>query len=214
MTELVNHTSYTDYLDSILIGDRVRSNQIVQAYLSQRMKIKDVYEGVIKPSLYKVGEMWEYNQISVATEHLASALTEAVMNDVYKIVVKKPKQKNKVVLTCIENEFHQIGLKMVSDIFELNGWNSYFLGANTPTFSLFELIRTIKPDFLAISISIYFHMHELERLLKLISIEFPDLNVIVGGQAFLHGGDSVLKELKRVKYIPDLFKLEEQIISM
>lgn len=35
---------------------------------------------------------------------------------------------------------HEIGMRMVADFFEMEGWDTYYLGANTPTRSILQTI--------------------------------------------------------------------------
>ena len=39
-----------------------------------------------------------------------------------------PKNGLKFVGSCIDEENHEVGLRMVSDILELDGWDTYFFG--------------------------------------------------------------------------------------
>lgn len=198
----------TDFLNSLLTGNRNICSKIVNEQIDNKISIKDLYENLIKTSLYKVGELWEFNKISVATEHLASAIVEATLNELYSEIISKEKSKKNIIVSCVEKEFHQIGIKMVSDIFELNSWNSYFLGANTPINELISFTKIIKPDILAISLSIYFHFPILETMIQNIRIEFPDLLILVGGQAFRRGGQDVISKYENVKYLPDLNSID------
>lgn len=203
-----------DFLNSLLTGNRNICSKIINDHLNSQMSIENLYENLIKTSLYKVGELWEFNKISVATEHLASAIVEAILNEIYPTVTSKEKNEKKVIVSCVENEFHQIGIKMVSDIFELNNWNSYFLGANTPTNELISYAKTIKPDILAISLSIYFHLPILEIMIQKIRNEFPDLLILVGGQAFQKGGNDVISKYSNVTYLPDLHSIDLYIKNL
>lgn len=198
----------SEFLDSLLTGDRNICSKIVHEQLNNHTSIKEIYENTIKINMYEVGELWEYNKISVATEHLASAIVEAVLNELYPSIISQDKNERNVILTCVENELHQIGIKMVSDIFELNSWNSYFLGANTPISELISFTKDIKPDIIAISLSIYFNHTTLEKMIKQIRNEFPDLFILVGGQAFLRGGHEIVNQYSNVKYLPDLNSID------
>lgn len=152
----------SDFLNALLEGNRCECSRIVHSHLKNKIIVHDLYEKVIRKSLYEVGKLWERNQISVATEHLASAIVEALLNELYMTVDNNDKGVGKVIVSCVENEHHQIGIKMVSDIFELNGWSSFFLGANTPTNELMSFTQYIKPDMLAISQTIYSNISILE----------------------------------------------------
>lgn len=202
-------TPHKEFLDFLISGNRSKCSDFAHNYVKiNQTSIQDLYENIFKKALYDVGELWEYNKISVATEHLASAIVEAILNEFYSEIITKEKTNNTVIVACVENEFHQIGIKMISDIFELNGWQAHFLGANTPTSELISFIRTIKPNMLAVSLSIYFHLPILENMILMIKKEFPELPILVGGQAFRLGGQDILRKYENVFFKTDLNSTE------
>jgi len=208
---MTDHINYKAFLDSLLKGDRAYCSKVIQDELKNNPSIFDLYEKLIRKSLYEIGELWENNKISTATEHLASAIIEAILNEIYPDVISTDKNNKSVILTCVENEMHQIGIKMVNDVFELNGWRTYFLGTNTPIDSLIRFTKEIQPTLLAISVSLYFHMPNLEKMMQQINNEFPELRVFVGGQAFRHGGEDLVSAYSNVIYLADLNSLDNYL---
>lgn len=206
--KLSEDLDYQKFLAALLEGDRLTCSDIAIDFLDSGHTINQLYEEMLKRALYEVGERWEQGKISVATEHLASAIVESLLNRLYFSIISDTKINKTVVVSCVENEFHQIGIKMVSDVFEMHGWNAYFLGANTPTKELVEFIKTINPTILALSLSLYFHLPELESMIKTIRKEFPDLLIMVGGQAFRHGGKDVINKYDHVILGDNLNNLE------
>lgn len=202
------------FLNGLLKGNRLLCSSIVIDLIKNNVSLKDIYEELIKKSLYEVGELWEFNKISVATEHLASAIAESILNEHYLLVASHKKINKTVLLACVENEHHQIGVKMIGDIFEMNGWNTFFLGSNTPTSDLIAFAKTIHIDFLAVSLSIYFHLPELEKLIKEFQKEFSDIPILVGGQAFRHGGGELIKKYPNVVYQPNLISTDKFIKTL
>lgn len=196
------------FLESLLKGDRAYCSELVRNELKSNRSVFDIYEQLIKKSMYEIGELWEFNKISTATEHLASAIIESILNEIYPALVTEEKRDRSVVLACVEKEMHQIGIKMVNDVFEINGWRTYYLGPNTPTPALINFTKDINPALLAISVSLYFHLPLLEQMLQQIHEEMPGLKVFVGGQAFRHGGQDVIAQYKHVIYLPDLNSLD------
>jgi MerR family transcriptional regulator, light-induced transcriptional regulator len=201
---IVGIASEKEFLDSLIFGDRAMCLDYAQKYLKHNSSIIELYEDVFKKSLYEVGELWELNKISVASEHLSSAIIESMLNEYYAEITSVNKINKTVVIACVEDEYHQIGAKMINDVFELNGWNSFFLGANTPSNELISFLKNIKPELLAISVSLYFHIPKLEIMIQQIRKELPELVVLVGGQAFSNGGSEVLSKYDHVIYQPDL----------
>ena len=187
MIDISSQNTHKEFLHLLISGNRSMCSAFAQKYANDYASIQELYENIFKKALYDIGELWEYNKISVATEHLASAIVEALLNEFYSKIILNEKNNKTVIVACVEKEFHQIGIKMISDIFEMNGWHALFLGANTPTNELISFTKTIKPAMLAISLSIYFHLPILENMIQMIRKEFPNLPVLVGGQAFQIG---------------------------
>ncbi len=209
MTELSTENLKKDFLENILAGNRTACSDITKHYLSINPSIKDLYEELFKTALYKVGQLWETNQISVATEHLATAITEGILNELFEKIISKKRYQKTVVLACVENELHQVGIKMVADIFEKNGWDSFFLGNGFPTGELLRYIREAKPDLLALSLSVNFNLPNLLEMLARIRSEFPELPLLLGGQAIHHLKTQDLPENCIV--FSDLYQLESYI---
>ena len=199
---------YTEFKNYLLTGNYEKCSEYVKAILNQNVDIKQLYDDIIKKSLYTIGEMWEGNEITVATEHLASAIVETIMSEVYFKILTHRKVYKTVVVACTENEFHQIGIKMVSDVFEMNGWHVNFLGANNTSEALIARIKEVNPDLLALSLSLPFNLPTLENMIVKIKSKFPELHILIGGQAFLHLGVDVAHKFKNIIYIPDLNTLE------
>lgn len=208
---MINEVVFNKYFNLLLAGDKASCAAIVQELLSGNIEVKDIYINLFQRSLYKVGELWEYNRISVSVEHLATAITECLLNLIYPIIFSKEHTEKKALIACVANEYHQVGGRMVADIFELNGWNGYFLGANNPTEELVEMVQEKKPDVLGLSFAIYFNLSNLIILIERIRTLYPSLEIIVGGQAFKWGGREVIQKFPKTRYIESLEQLESFI---
>ena len=143
-----------EFLANLLLGNRINCSIIARKYLEQNHTYPELYENVIRISLYEVGRLWETNQISVAAEHLATAITEGILSELYGQIISDMPVNRKVVVACVENEQHQVGAKMVADTFTMNGWKSFFLGAGIPSSDLIQFIHQTNPDLIAISLSV------------------------------------------------------------
>lgn len=206
-------TDYELFLNALLHGDRRSAATVARKYAGSHDMIKFFYENVVKSSLYRVGELWEYNSITVAAEHLATSISESVMNDLYENVIADNRVPYKVVLGCVENEQHQVGVKMVADIFEMHGWDTFFLGAGIPVDELIEYASGVNPDVIALSLTIYSHFTGLEKMIKAIHQRWPLIPIIVGGQAFLHGGQEVIEKYQQVLLLRSFEEIEQYIIK-
>lgn len=214
---MITPALYGTYLTRLLKGDRQGCARTVQQLLNQGVSIKELYAGLFQKSLYEVGRMWELNQISVAREHLVTAITEGLLNLVYprlfENMASDVQENKKVIISCAANEFHQVGGKMVADIFELNGWDSLFLGANTPVDQMLAYIQEESPDLLGLSVSVYFNMPALKTGIEAVRADFKDLDILVGGQAFNWGGTDMIRQYRATQYVSSLDELQSLIAA-
>lgn len=208
LTHPIEPRLYEAYFSNLLVGNRRECLKIVNQLQDSGSNVYDIYVQLFQAALYDIGTLWEQNKISVAVEHLATSITEMLMLSLYPAIFAAEHCGKKALIACVADEFHQLGAKMVADIFELNGWDGYFLGANTPLKDLTGMIQDKKPDVLGLSLSIYFNFNKLITALETIRREFPEQTIMVGGQAFQWGGIDVIQSYDNVHYVADLYALK------
>ena len=149
--------------------------------------VKDIYLNVFQSSLYEIGRLWQENKITVAQEHYFTAATQLIMSQLYPYISKSQKTGKVLVATSVSRELHEIGVRMVADFFEMDGWNTYYLGANTPKESIIETIISKKADLIIISATISSHIGEVMDLIRAVRLcaECMDSKIIVGGYPFI-----------------------------
>lgn len=141
------------YLRVLLDGERGKAGELITGAVDSGVSIRDIYLQVLAPCLYEVGRLWQTGQVTVAHEHFFSAATQFIMSELYPRIHKHAALNGRVAIAaCVEGELHEIGLRMISDLLELEGWQTFYLGANTPASSVIEITREKKAQVLALSI--------------------------------------------------------------
>jgi len=208
---MIDESVYQNYLKALLAGKRSECNGVVRNLLEANIDIKKLYNDLIQRSMYQVGELWENNHITVANEHLATSITESLLNLAYPFIFATERVGKRAVISCSANEFHQVGGKMVADILELNGWDGHFLGANSPPEDMAQYIQEVKPDLVGLSLSLLSNIDNLKRSIEVVKTDFPNMDLLVGGQAFRWGGVETIKHYSGIEYISSLDELEKSI---
>jgi methanogenic corrinoid protein MtbC1 len=198
------------FLKALVVGNRLECEEVMKEFRKSNLSIIELYEEIFKTSLYRIGEMWEYNKISVAVEHMATSITEGLMNELLPEIMSLDRKNKKVVISCVENEEHQVGGKMVADIFEKNSWDTNYLGANTPMHDLIRFCETTKPDLICLSLSVFSNVRFLIEEITAIR-EVSDVPIIIGGQALTNIGVELSTKLKDVFYNANLEAVENYI---
>jgi methanogenic corrinoid protein MtbC1 len=78
------------FLQAILAGQRAAAVQVAREALRDGTSLQSLYLDVFQPALYEVGARWEANQLTVAQEHIATAITQFVMAQIYEPPASNP----------------------------------------------------------------------------------------------------------------------------
>jgi methanogenic corrinoid protein MtbC1 len=148
--------------------------------------------------------LWETNQITVAREHLATALAQFVMAQLFPLLIREETiDRGTAVVAGVQGELHQIGALMVADSLESDGWQVSFLGSNMPHWGILEALRQEKACLLGISTSILFNLPKAVDLIQTVRNSCPGVSIMVGGAAFKATND-LWKEAGADAFAPDL----------
>src|SRR6056297_3468606 len=160
-----------------------------KSYLSEKNKCSDLakkYLNIFQPVQYEVGRLWHENIITVAQEHYATAITQLIMSRLYPYIIKNINLNYKILAACVGDELHEMGIRMLADFFEMEGWDTYYIGANTPADSIIQNLKYNRIDVLALSVLMTFHIKKAKTLIKKIREEedLDNLKILVGGYPF------------------------------
>ena len=174
------------YLQSLLRMDRQNASKLIFQGIDQGISIRDIYLHVFQPSQYEVGRLWQMSNISVGMEHFCTAATQSIISQLYPHLFTGIKSNNKLIATSVTGELHELGIRMVTDFFEMDGWDTYFLGASTPNRSIIDMMHEIQPQIIAISATIAFNVDNVKILIQKIRNEVTNYpyKILVGGYPF------------------------------
>lgn len=173
-----------DYLAALLRGERRAANLLILSAVEGGTSIHDLYLLVFQRVLREVGRLWELNQIGVAQEHYCTACTQTVMAELYPHIFASEKNGRRLVGTCVGGDLHEIGMRMVTDFFEMAGWDTFYLGANVPVSGTLQQIAERTPHVLAISATLSSHVKAVADLIAAARATAHPPRILVGGKPF------------------------------
>ncbi|MDN4616633.1 cobalamin-dependent protein [Paenibacillus sp. PsM32] len=174
------------YLDCLLRTERKEAYALIVHLLENDTPIKDIYIHIFQTVQYEIGRLWQIGDINIAQEHFCTAATQSIISRLYPYWISAGEERYRLVAACVGEEQHEIGIRMLADFFEMEGWNTYYLGANVPDHSLLQSIVHHQADVIAISATMTFHVHLVQDLIEKIRAEEStrDVKIIVGGLPF------------------------------
>jgi MerR family transcriptional regulator, light-induced transcriptional regulator len=174
------------YLDALLDGRRQVASQLVMDGLKSGIPVRELYLHVFQKAQYELGRLWQLNRVSVAQEHYCTAAAQLIISQLYPYIFSHAPNGRTVVATCVSGDLHELGVRMVADFFEMEGWDSFYLGANTPSGSVLETALQRRAAVLAISATLTEHVEKVRALIAQAraSAELSGLRILVGGFPF------------------------------
>jgi len=176
------------FFEAIRRGDRQAAFRSLDAALDAGLGLQALYVEVVQPSMREIGRLWQENELTVAEEHLATAITESAMSRAFeRVFVWRDQRTPRLIAACADDERHQMGLRMLCDLLELEGWETIYLGASVPIESLTAIIAAREPDAVALSATIAPHVPRVRAAIAAIRATKLDRQplIAVGGRAFL-----------------------------
>ena len=175
------------YLAALRRGSRRDALAVVDDALAAGIPVRTLYLDVFQPAMHEIGRLWQENQITVADEHLATAITQLAMSRLYEqLFGDRVDAGPLLVAACAEHERHELGLRMICDLLELEGWDTVFLGASVPVEDLVAMVRERRPEVVALSAAITPHLSRVREAVDAIRAALPEGGpvIAIGGRAF------------------------------
>lgn len=176
------------YLRTILQGERRQAVALVLDAVDRGLSIPDLYMEVFQPVLEEVGRRWETNRLTVGQEHYCSAVTQSIMAQLYPRLFQGEPDGPCLVAASTQGNLHQIGIRMLADLMELDGWDTHFLGSDLPVAEVTGALRERKADALALSVTLSSQLPAAADTIRAVReiAELSHVAVLIGGRAVLH----------------------------
>ncbi len=139
---------------------------------------------VIGPALAHVGEMWMRGDLSIAEEHLATALISRSIALMAAPLPSPPPGAPRILFSCLAGEFHELGVRIASEVAREAGWDAENLGGNVPREPLLRFVMQRRPQAVGLSLSLSGHIPEAAKTIDGLRQYCPDIKIIAGGRVF------------------------------
>ncbi|HUA35526.1 MAG TPA: cobalamin-dependent protein [Candidatus Binataceae bacterium] len=174
------------YVDLLMQSDHRRAMEIIEGAVASGIPLAEVYVRILQPALAEIGRRCEANLATAADQRYAATITQRLMARLQAEVPRQARRGRSIVAACVDGDQHDIGILMLSDLIDLDGWDAYCAGACVPTHDLIITLERRKPNVLALSATM------LGGLLRVVDVvteirkcgALQGLRIMVGGRMF------------------------------
>ena len=219
------------FSQALISHDKEKAIKLITDALKNRTHdVKTLYETILAPSLNQISSNQIEQELPIWEEHLSSSIVRSALEITYPFVLAERDAghsvanaqfaNQKAVVFCLEEEYHELGARMITDFLTILGFDAYYIGANTPKREILKAIAYFEPTLVCISVTNFYHLTKLHSLieeLKLKEIQsVTPFTLIVGGYAVQHSSnvDVLVKADYYANTFEDLKKIKEAILCV
>lgn len=199
-TEAGTGGRFSEILEAIKGLDAQAVRRILEVQRAQ-VGVVDFAKDYLLALVFEIGRLWEIGEISIASEHLATAIARSMLINALDAEVERATGPAIVFATPTE-ERHDLGLLVAALIARRAEARIIFLGAEIPESDLVECIRTSRAEVLVLG----FVMSNRERvvaILRSVRRELPDSVALwIGGSAIK--GCGPIRGVERIENLDQL----------
>ena len=173
------------YLNKILEGNVADAIDTIVTEAVGGLGPQAAYIDVLLPAQREVGRLWHTGEVSVAEEHMVTAATQRTMAVVVSRAVKRPTNGRTVVVAAMSGNVHDIGLRALADMYQLDGWRVIYFGSDVPMLDLPKMLTFYEADLLMLGATIGTQLPRVKQAIEAIRERTGrPVRVVVGGAAF------------------------------
>ena len=162
------------------------AKSIIDQYLLPDNDYKGCWSDIVSPALYKIGELWQNTTITVGQEHTATSICQLILSEHYLAIAKYAKNVTPVIVMTSPKELHQVGVRMLADLIELQGIPVELLTGAPDIDDICKLIQQSETDFVIISTTIQGNLPATKELITKLKekLDSTTFTIVIGGQAY------------------------------
>jgi len=188
------------FLDLAVEGEMDAASQVVLQADELGIPLARIFEEVLRPALIEVGGRWVAGSLTVSQEHEISELARYLVADLSNRHALPEPREPIVIATCVAEELHDLGLKMMGGVLRQRGARVHYLGANVLPPFVVESVHLRHPDIVLLSVSLAEHLPALRDCIAALAALAAPLPgkpgrnrpmIVAGGRGVAHAVDEL-----------------------
>lgn len=175
------------YADALARGEANVAQSVIDDAIERGATPPEIYLSVLAPAQVKIGEMWHRGDISIAQEHLATAITMQMMDRQRQAAKPRTPIGHRALVTPAKDDQHFVGARITADLLIMDGWDVDFFWNATPDKDLAQYLQLRRIDLLAISATMSEFLPNVAATTDAIRKFDPSRpKILLGGSAITH----------------------------
>ena len=185
----MKHEWFNEFMSYLKLEDKAKAVSFAMGLIEKnQVTLEELYLDILAPSLIYFQCEEKDEDICIWKEHFRTSVIRTILESCYIHVLKRVESSKangiKIMVLTPAFEYHEIGAIMNTHFMLLEGFDAYYIGANTPKSEIISALRAYHPDFIALSVTNPYNIVVTKQTTDEIRRYFPEIGIILGGQAF------------------------------
>lgn len=167
------------YWTAVATGDEEAAWGVARDLLAER-PLDEVLMRLVAGTQRRVGDLWASNRLTVAREHAATAVNEAVVRRLA-LEVPEPRSGPVLLVACVEREWHSLPVQVIAETLRSWGCRAHTLGPSASPDTLISHVVDHGPRAVLLSASLTSSFPRARRVIE--AIRGTGTPVVLGGRA-------------------------------
>lgn len=166
------------------------SSLLVRLHLSG-LSVGQIADALLCAAMRRVGDLWHAGELTVAQEHVATRTAAVALQGLQASLPTAGGGGRMSVLCCsVEDDFHELPLRLAALTLEACGATVFNLGMSTPFSALAEAVHRFRPELVCVSSTVLLRLdravYEYAGFIK--AARRAGTTVVLGGAGFREAG--------------------------
>jgi methanogenic corrinoid protein MtbC1 len=170
------------YAEALLGADEAAAESAIREAMDAGLDTARIDDQIIAPAMWRIGELWERGEISVADEHIATEISIRVLalqREAQRVA--QTRGEHRVLLAAPAGEQHIVALRMVDNLLRNAGYDVAMLGSDVPGDALIALMHRRPPDVVCLTSTMPDAAAQLLGMIGALQRRWPGMGVVIGG---------------------------------
>ena len=152
--------------EKILSADRQSANDYVDQWAAQR-NYSDALLELLEPAIRKFGSQWASDEnVSLAQGYIAGKIAEDIVGKAFAEFnpTNTPDDKRTVIIGNSEDDYHQLGRRLLGSFLTMNGWDVVDLGNDILAEEFVDAAVKYNARIIGVSSMMYSHALNIQKV--------------------------------------------------
>jgi methanogenic corrinoid protein MtbC1 len=172
------------YAEALISADEAAAEIAIREAMDAGLDTASIDDEIIAPALWRIGDLWERGEISVADEHIATEISIRVLalqREAQRVA--QTRGEHRVLLAAPAGEQHIVALRMIDNLLRNAGYEVAMLGSDVPGEALIALMHRRPPDVVCLTSTMVDPAGKVLATIDALQRRWPTMGFVIGGSA-------------------------------